>query len=191
MASTSTSGEECYTSTQHGTKVVGGFERLWRESLMCDTTLVAESKSFKVHRSYLAACSHYFHAMFTEGFRESEQNQVFDWFVRFTQQVSCVGVVVTPYRGTVYGTEHSETLWRTSAKDLVTTTIESTRFVISGRLGRCQCCGVANSSSVCIHWTSWNQPNKSTERFGSSSTLAVSRGDFVNLQNASVNLCGG
>ena len=76
MSSTSTSGEECYTSTQHGTKVVGGFERLWREGLMCDTTLVAESKSFKVHRSYLAACSHYFHAMFTEGFRESEQNQV-------------------------------------------------------------------------------------------------------------------
>lgn len=43
---------------------------------MWDTVLVAEEQKFHVHRGYLAACSHYFYAMFTENFKESKQSAV-------------------------------------------------------------------------------------------------------------------
>ena len=76
MTSTGSSGEESFVNKGHGSRVVSGFERLWRGGQMCDTVLLAEGKPFHVHRSYLAACSLYFHAMFTEDFQESKQKQV-------------------------------------------------------------------------------------------------------------------
>lgn len=69
MASTGSSGEEQFVSNEHGQRVVLGFERLWQCGQMCDTVLLAEGKPFHVHRSFLASCSLYFHAMFTEDFQ--------------------------------------------------------------------------------------------------------------------------
>ena len=65
-----------YESKQHGPTVVSGFQRLWQDSLLCDTHLVVQGQTFRVHRSFLAACSQYFFSMFAEGFSETEQKVV-------------------------------------------------------------------------------------------------------------------
>lgn len=56
--------------------VVDGFQRLWMQSLMCDTQLIVQGQTFEVHRCYLAACSPYFFSMFTEDFQERNQKRV-------------------------------------------------------------------------------------------------------------------
>ena len=78
MTSTAATGQHgrSYESSQHGVTVVKGFQRLWQETLMCDTQLVVQGQSFNVHRAYLAACSQYFYSMFTKDFQEKSQNQV-------------------------------------------------------------------------------------------------------------------
>ena len=78
MTSTAATGQHgrSYESNQHGVTVVKGFQRLWQETLMCDTQLVVQGQSFNVHRAYLAACSQYFYSMFTKDFQEKSQNQV-------------------------------------------------------------------------------------------------------------------
>jgi len=80
MTSTAATGQHgrSYESSQHGVTVVKGFQRLWQETLMCDTQLVVQGQSFNVHRAYLAACSQYFYSMFTKDFQEKSQNQVID-----------------------------------------------------------------------------------------------------------------
>lgn len=78
MTSTAATGlrGRSYESAQHGVTVVKGFQRLWQDSLMCDTQLLVQGQIFNVHRAYLAACSQYFYLMFTKDFQEKSQNQV-------------------------------------------------------------------------------------------------------------------
>jgi len=43
---------------------------------LCDVTLISDGNEIKAHRVVLAACSEYFHAMFTSGLRETGKNEV-------------------------------------------------------------------------------------------------------------------
>lgn len=47
----------------------------FRQNLLCDVTLVAESMEIPAHKMVLASCSPYFYAMFT-GFEESRQDRI-------------------------------------------------------------------------------------------------------------------
>ncbi|NEU35286.1 BTB/POZ domain-containing protein, partial [bacterium LRH843] len=46
-----------------------------KQNLLCDVRLVAESVEVQAHKMVLAACSPYFHAMFTS-FEESKQERI-------------------------------------------------------------------------------------------------------------------
>ena len=74
--SSSATESHTYTSENHGSDVVGGFQRLWQNQLMCDTQLVTQGQIFHVHRCYLASCSEYFYSMFTKDFREFQQSEI-------------------------------------------------------------------------------------------------------------------
>ena len=76
MSSTVTDHEHRYAARRHGDTVVDGFRRLWLEQQLCDTRLRVGTRTFNAHRCFLAASSRYFHSMFTDGFRESAQQEV-------------------------------------------------------------------------------------------------------------------
>jgi len=90
MTSTAATGQHgrSYESSQHGVTVVKGFQRLWQDTLMCDTQLVVQGQTFNVHRAYLAACSQYFYSMFTKDFQEKSQNQVIDLLLVLASNMS-------------------------------------------------------------------------------------------------------
>ena len=45
-----TRGRQTFTSASHGLGIVSGFQRLWQNSQMCDTRLIAQGQTFSVHR---------------------------------------------------------------------------------------------------------------------------------------------
>ncbi|NXY79288.1 KLH30 protein, partial [Glareola pratincola] len=55
----------------HAQGVLEGLQRLRANPKLADVTLVASGQEFPCHRSVLALCSHYFHAMFSGDFAES------------------------------------------------------------------------------------------------------------------------
>uniref|UniRef100_A0A8C4QB71 Kelch-like family member 26 n=1 Tax=Eptatretus burgeri TaxID=7764 RepID=A0A8C4QB71_EPTBU len=65
-----------FTATGHSRNLLQGLGQLRVEGQLLDVTLKVEEQSFKVHRAVLAACSHYFRAMFTGGMREASQNVI-------------------------------------------------------------------------------------------------------------------
>ncbi|XP_064930222.1 uncharacterized protein LOC102083474 isoform X5 [Columba livia] len=55
----------------HAQGVLEGLQRLRANPKLADVTLLAGGREFPCHRSVLALCSHYFHAMFSGDFAES------------------------------------------------------------------------------------------------------------------------
>jgi len=77
IASTSSLGKTLlFTSSEHSTQVLGGFNHLWTEGALCDVILIAENRRFDAHRIVLASCSHYFRTMFTRDFQESQLKEI-------------------------------------------------------------------------------------------------------------------
>uniref|UniRef100_UPI00358DFF98 kelch-like protein 26 n=1 Tax=Myxine glutinosa TaxID=7769 RepID=UPI00358DFF98 len=65
-----------FTATGHSGNLLQGLAHLRLKGQLLDVTLEVEDQSFKVHRAVLAACSHYFRAMFTGGMREASLNVI-------------------------------------------------------------------------------------------------------------------
>lgn len=65
-----------FSSTDHSSQVLGGFNHLWTEGALCDVILIAENRRFEAHRVVLASCSHYFRTMFTRDFQESQLKEI-------------------------------------------------------------------------------------------------------------------
>ncbi|XP_007904738.2 kelch-like protein 2 [Callorhinchus milii] len=61
---------------RHMKKAFKVMNELRRQNLLCDVTLVAEDVEVSAHRVVLAACSSYFHAMFTGEMSESKARRV-------------------------------------------------------------------------------------------------------------------
>ena len=51
-------------------------QHLWRAQQLCDLTLVVGTRSFQVHKAYLAAASDYFQAMLTIGMQETYKDTI-------------------------------------------------------------------------------------------------------------------
>ncbi|XP_064021831.1 kelch-like protein 30 isoform X4 [Pogoniulus pusillus] len=60
----------------HAQGMLEGLQRLRANPKLADVTLVASGQEFPCHRSILALCSHYFHAMFSGNFAESTAARV-------------------------------------------------------------------------------------------------------------------
>ncbi|KAM9709671.1 kelch-like protein 9 [Menidia menidia] len=67
-----------FSSGEHGTAVLQGFDIFRADETLCDVVLVpGDSKqAFPVHRVIMASCSDYFKAMFTGGMREQEMREI-------------------------------------------------------------------------------------------------------------------
>jgi hypothetical protein len=53
-----------------------GIQDMWQHGFYADVKIVIEEQTFHCHRIILAALSHYFHAMFNSGMRESTEQEV-------------------------------------------------------------------------------------------------------------------
>ncbi|XP_064167375.1 kelch-like protein 9 [Anguilla rostrata] len=67
-----------FSSSDHGSAILQGFEHFRSNESLCDVTLVPGDSSavFPVHRVIMASASDYFKAMFTGGMREQEQKVI-------------------------------------------------------------------------------------------------------------------
>lgn len=65
-----------FNESHHSARLLAGLRHLQECSQLFDVTLVAEGQEFPAHRVVLASCSDYFHAMFTNGLKESSQQSV-------------------------------------------------------------------------------------------------------------------
>lgn len=59
------SSEFTFQSSVHSTHVLHCLDEQRQKDLLCDVTVVVESRSFRAHRSVLASCSDYFSARMT------------------------------------------------------------------------------------------------------------------------------
>lgn len=65
-----------YQHPPHPNVLLTGLQSLREQELLFDITIIVDNKSFKAHKTVLAACSDYFRAMFTEPMLESRQNEI-------------------------------------------------------------------------------------------------------------------
>ncbi|KAJ8255809.1 hypothetical protein COCON_G00196730 [Conger conger] len=67
-----------FSSSEHGSAILQGFEHFRSDESLCDVTLIPgdSSSTFPVHRIIMASASDYFKAMFTGGMREQEQKVI-------------------------------------------------------------------------------------------------------------------
>uniref|UniRef100_A0A8C8BSW6 BTB domain-containing protein n=1 Tax=Oncorhynchus tshawytscha TaxID=74940 RepID=A0A8C8BSW6_ONCTS len=67
-----------FSSNEHGTTVLQGFELFRGDETLCDVILVPgdSSDTFPVHRVIMASASNYFKAMFTGGMREQDMREI-------------------------------------------------------------------------------------------------------------------
>ena len=61
---------------EHAPRVLQQLNSLRRDGILCDCVLRVKDKEFPVHRSFLAACSPYFQALFTSQMKESERSLI-------------------------------------------------------------------------------------------------------------------
>ena len=66
-----------HSSRKHAAKILKYFNKLRRKGQLCDVVLNVQDKKFYCHRGILAACSPYFHAMFTEDTLGDDQEEIF------------------------------------------------------------------------------------------------------------------
>ncbi|KAL1115636.1 hypothetical protein AAG570_005926 [Ranatra chinensis] len=64
-----------YRNHQHTLRAFDVFNMMRKQHLLCDVRLIAENVEIAAHKMVLAACSPYFHAMFTS-FEESRQERI-------------------------------------------------------------------------------------------------------------------
>ena len=57
-------------------KLSQALNKLRKQNQLCDITINISGRSFKAHKNVLAACSSYFMAMFTSGFKESSESEI-------------------------------------------------------------------------------------------------------------------
>ena len=67
---------EMQTYPGYGDSLLQGFKSLYDSQLLCDLTLVAEDKSFLVHKTVMAASSDYFRALLTLDMKERTQDMI-------------------------------------------------------------------------------------------------------------------
>ncbi|XP_035681516.1 kelch-like protein 24 [Branchiostoma floridae] len=60
----------------HAASLLKGLQELRSDNLLTDVILCVSGKEIPCHRNVLAACSGYFHAMFCNGHRESQEHKV-------------------------------------------------------------------------------------------------------------------
>ena len=65
-----------FNESHHSARLLDGLCHLRDCSQLFDVTLIAEEQEFPAHRVVLASCSDYFHAMFTNGLRESSEYSI-------------------------------------------------------------------------------------------------------------------
>ena len=75
-ASTGSMNITLFHKTAHADNVLTRLGTLRKQSLFTDVVLHAGQRAFPCHRAVLAACSHYFEAMFAGGLRESYDSEV-------------------------------------------------------------------------------------------------------------------
>ena len=72
--------DQCRVTGQHDkqqyVQVLDEFNDLRLQKELCDVTLCVEDRKFPVHRAILAANSPYFRAMFTNGMKESQKEEI-------------------------------------------------------------------------------------------------------------------
>lgn len=61
---------------EHCMRIMHGLNKLKREKVLCDVTLIAEDERFDVHKVILVSCSDYFRSMFTSGMKECNQKEI-------------------------------------------------------------------------------------------------------------------
>ena len=64
------------SSYDYAKKLSQALNNLRKQSQLCDITINISGRSFQAHKNVLAACSSYFMAMFTSGFKESSQSEI-------------------------------------------------------------------------------------------------------------------
>lgn len=67
---------ELERNPQHSIRIMQGLNKLKKEQVLCDVTLIAEGERYEVHKIMLVSCSDYFRSMFTSGMKESSQRAI-------------------------------------------------------------------------------------------------------------------
>ena len=65
-----------FNESHHSVRLLAGLRHLQECNQLFDVTLIAEGQEFPAHRVVLASCSDYFHAMFTNGLKESSEHSI-------------------------------------------------------------------------------------------------------------------
>ncbi|CAF0871367.1 unnamed protein product [Brachionus calyciflorus] len=64
------------STNKHSEFILNGLQILKANNILCDVTLIAQSKKYHVHKVLMASVSDYFRSMFTSGMKESKQAEI-------------------------------------------------------------------------------------------------------------------
>lgn len=83
--------------------VLNGLEVLWRQKLMCDTTLVVDGRTFHAHKLVLASCSDYFYDIYVEKTLQRSDNSQIE--INGITPAILENILECMYTGTIHLTE--------------------------------------------------------------------------------------